>query len=122
MLQLPYKDTTHGNVLQPNPPAALRLFWWTSQTLSLNYVSHYWLFAALVDMNILARMLHTIHMLYKDLVTHLDFARRTAGTLQMRSGIHQGCPLSGRSVALSLDPWIRRYLSRSVFAHTQIYC
>lgn len=55
-------------------------------------------------MNIPTRLLNLIRMMYKDLVTHLDYVGRTVGFLHMRSGIRRGSPLSGTTLRWLLTP------------------
>lgn len=66
-------------------------------------------------------MIAIIHMLYHGLRTDFVYAGDVVTTISLHSGIRQTCPYSGTIFALSLDPFVRWYLSRSIFTGTHIY-
>lgn len=72
-------------------------------------------------MGLRAFLIAIIRMLYHDLRADFVYGGTVVTTIALHSGVRQGCPLSGTIFALSLDPFIRWYLSRSVFAGFHIF-
>lgn len=82
---------------------------------------HDWIFAVLVAMGLPSRLIAIIRMLYHDFRTETIYGGAVVTTISLHSGIRQGCRLSGTMFALSLDPFVRWYLSRSIFNGSYIF-
>lgn len=83
---------------------------------------HTWIFAVLTATGLPSRLIAIIRMVYHDLRTDFVYGGMVVTTIELHSGIRQGCPLSGTIFALSLDPFVRWYLSRPVFTGSYIFC
>lgn len=66
--------------------------------------SHVWMWGLLRRLNIYAGLLHLIMFLHNDLVTTTFCKNTSLQTFALRSGIKQGCPLSGTFFAIAVDP------------------
>lgn len=82
-------------------------------------LSHLWIFAVLSAIQLPARLISIIKMLYTDFTTDLHYVGRSVASITLHAGIRQGCPLSGTIFALCLDPFVRWYLSRPLFNGTR---
>lgn len=71
---------------------------------------HGWITGVELPLHLIA----IIRMVCHDLCTDFVYAGVVVTTISLHSGIRQGCPLSGTIFALSLDPFLRLYLSGSV--------
>jgi len=80
-------------------------------------LQHKFLFYVLKRMGIPRRMLNVLVKLYKDCGTIIVYNGGVFQGLIIKSGIKQGCPLSGTLFALALDPFIRLLLSRIEHPH-----
>ena len=70
-------------------------------------ISHYRIVFVLEAMNIDKQAIHLIKAMYSGCLSHICIARSRYGTIDIKSRIRQGCPLSGTLFAILLDPVIR---------------
>jgi hypothetical protein len=75
-------------------------------------VQHAWIFFVLMNMCIPGFFRHAIKQLYTNCNVFIVFAGQRHDGFIQRSGIKQGCPLSGTIFALVLDPLMRYITSR----------
>lgn len=66
-------------------------------------------------------MLVLIRVMYRDLHTDFVIGGHHCVRVFLRSGIRQGCPLSGTLFAIALDPAIRYLLAQATFASCRIF-
>eukprot|EP00972_Heterocapsa_arctica_P080114 11808502-Heterocapsa_arctica.AAC.1 len=70
-------------------------------------ILHCWLFAVLAAMGVPDYIRKAIELLYDDCRCFVVFGGATGVSFLARSGIKQGCPLSGVLFAIGLDPFLR---------------
>lgn len=104
--------------LRPNGEAAAMLFGFEAAFPSLG---HGWIFVLLRRMRLPLRLLGTIEMMYHNMVTYFEVGGHVCAVVELKSGIRQGCPLSGTICAIALDPAIRYFLEQATFASCRIF-
>ena len=72
-------------------------------------VNHSWIFSVIETFSVVF-----LRNIYRDSVTHVEFAGAERGQFLMARGVRQGCPASGFLFAMALDP-IFRWLQESIF-------
>ena len=76
-------------------------------------VSHSWTFSVTENTGLLASLCRFLQSIYRDSITHVEFAGATRGQFLMATGVRQGCPASGFLFPWTFDP-IFRWLQESI--------
>ena len=76
-------------------------------------VNHSWIFSVLENTGLSGSLCRFLRSIYKDSITHVEFAGAERGQFLMARGVRQGCPASGCLFAMAFDP-IFRYLQESI--------
>ena len=66
-------------------------------------------------MNIPSHIINAIHALYNNCTATINLNNAAAGDIPIRTGIEQGCPLSGSIFAIAVDPLLRVIVLRCTF-------
>ena len=77
--------------------------------------NHSWIFSVIENTGLPAFLCHFLRSIYRDSITHVEFAGAERGQFLMARGVRQGCPASGFLFAMAFDPifrWLKRQLSR----------
>ena len=83
-------------------------------------IAHRWLFAVLEAYGVPSEVLNLIKALYSDCEALLCFGGSVVGKIGVRSGIKQGCPLSGSIFALAIDPLLRLIAYRTLIRSSSL--
>ena len=76
-------------------------------------VNHFWIFSAIENTVLPAFLCRFLRSIYKDSITHVEFAGEERGQFLMARGVRQGCPASGFLFAMAFDP-IFRWFQESI--------
>ena len=76
-------------------------------------VNHSWIFSVLENTGLPDFLCRFLRSIYRDSITHVEFAGAERGQLLMARGVRQGCPASGFLFAMAFDP-IFRWLQESI--------
>lgn len=60
-----------------------------------------------------------MHVLYDGMVTHFECQGAEAATIEVSSGIRQGCPFSGAWFALLADLFVCRFQAHAMFMNAK---
>lgn len=60
-------------------------------------------------------------MMYHNMVTYFEVGGHVCAVVELKSGIHHGCPLSGTLFAIALDLAIRYFPEQATFASCRIF-
>ena len=77
-------------------------------------VNHSWIFSVLEHTGLPDFFCRFLRSIYRDSITHVEFAGAERGQFLMARGVRQGCPASGFLFAMAFDP-IFRWLQESIF-------
>ena len=80
-------------------------------------VNHSWIFSVIENTGLPAFLCRFLRNIYRDGITHVEFAGAERGQFLMARGVRQGCPVSGFLFAISFDP-IFRWLQESITPRT----
>ena len=76
-------------------------------------VNHSWIFSVLENSGLHHFLCRFLRSIYRDSITHVEFAGAERGQFLMARGVRQGCPASGFLFAMAFDP-IFRWLQESI--------
>ena len=76
-------------------------------------VNHSWIFSVLENTGLPGFLCRFLRSIYRDSITHVEFAGAERGQTLMARGVRQGCPASGFLVAMAFDP-IFRWLQETI--------
>ena len=76
-------------------------------------VNHSWIFSVLENTGLPDFLCRFLRSIYRDCITHVEFAGAKQGQFLMARGVRQGCPASGFLFAMAFDP-IFRWLQESI--------
>ena len=76
-------------------------------------VNHSWIFSVIEITGLHAFICRFLPSIYKDTITHVEFAGAERGQFLIARGVRQGCPASGFLFAVAFDP-IFRWLQESI--------
>ena len=76
-------------------------------------VHHFWIFSVTENTGLPAFLCHFLRSIYKDSITHVEFAGAERGQFLTARGVRQGCPASGFLFAMAFDP-IFRWLQETI--------
>ena len=77
-------------------------------------VNHSWNFSVIENTGLPAFLCRFLRSIYRDSITHVEFAGAERGQFLLARGVRQGCPSSGFLFAMAFDP-IFRWLQESIF-------
>ena len=80
-------------------------------------VNHSWIFSVLENTGLPGFLCRFLRSIYKDSITHVEFAGADRGQFLMVRGVRQGCPARGFLFAMAFDP-IFRWLQESIIPRT----
>ena len=75
-------------------------------------VNHSWIFSVIEDSGLPAFLCRFQRSIYRDSITHVEFAGAEGGEFLRTRRVRQGCPASGFLFAMAFDP-IFRWLQES---------
>lgn len=104
--------------LRPDGEAAAMLFDFEAAFPSLG---HGWVFLLLRAMRLAPRFCDLVETMYLDLTATFVVGGHAVASIRLRSGIRQGCPLSGTLFAVALDLAIRYFLAQATFSSARIF-
>ena len=70
-------------------------------------VNHSWIFSVLENTGLPEFLCRFLRSIYRDSITHVEFAGAERGQFLMARGVRQGCPVSGFLFAMPFDPMFR---------------
>ena len=76
-------------------------------------VNHSWIFSVLENTGLAAFLCRFLRNIYRDSITHVEFAGSERGQFLLARGVRQGCPASGFLFAMAFDP-IFRWLQETI--------
>ena len=76
-------------------------------------VNHSWIISVIENTGLPAFLCRFLRNIYRDSITHVEFARAERGQPPTARGVRQGCPASGFLFAMAFDP-IFRWLQESI--------
>ena len=76
-------------------------------------VNHSWIFSVFENTGLPDFLCRFLRSIYRDSITHVEFAGAERGQFLMARGVRQGCPASGFLFAMASDP-IFRWLQDSI--------
>ena len=76
-------------------------------------VNHSWIFSVIENSGLPAFLCHFLRSIYKDSITHVEFAGAERGQFLMARGVRQGCTANGFLFAMAFDP-IFRWLQETI--------
>ena len=76
-------------------------------------VNHSWIFSVLGNTGLPGFLRRFLRCIYRDSITHVEFAGAERGQFRMARGVRQGCPASGFLFAMAFDPTFR-WLQESI--------
>ena len=76
-------------------------------------VHHSWIFSVLEHTGLPDFLCRFLRSIYRDSITHVEFAGAERGQFLMARGVRQGCPASGILFAMAFDP-IFRWLQETI--------
>ena len=76
-------------------------------------VNHSWIFSVLENTGLPGFLCRFLRSIYRDSITHVEFAGAERGQFLMARGVRQGCPSTGFLIAMAFDP-IFRWLQESI--------
>ena len=71
-------------------------------------VNHSWMFSVLENIGLPSFLCRFLRSIFRDSITHVEFAGAERGQILMARGVRQGCPASGFLFAMAFDPIFRR--------------
>ena len=77
-------------------------------------VNDSWIFSVIENSGLLAFLCRLLRSIYRDSITHVEFAGTKRGQFLMARGVRQACPASGFLFAMAFDP-IFRWLQETLF-------
>ena len=76
-------------------------------------VNHSWIFSVLENTGLPDFLFRFLRSIYRDSITHVEFAGAERGQFLMARSVRRGCPASGFLFAMAFDP-IFRWLQESI--------
>ena len=70
-------------------------------------VNHSWIFSVLDNTELPRFICRFLRSIYRDNITHVEFAGADRGQFPIARGVRQGCPASGFLFAMAFDPIFR---------------
>ena len=70
-------------------------------------VNHSWIFSVIENTGLPAFLCRFLRNIYRDSITHVEFAGAKRGQFLMAKEVRQGCPASGFLFAMAFDPIFR---------------
>ena len=77
-------------------------------------VNHSWIFQVLENTGLPDFLFRFLRSIYRDSITHVEFAGAERGQLLVSRGVRQGCPASGFLLAMAFDPIFRWLLESTL--------
>ena len=77
-------------------------------------VNHSWMFSVHENTGLLGFLCRFLRSIYRDIITHVEFAGAQRGQFLTARGVRQGCPASGFLFAMAFDPISRWLLETNI--------